>query len=488
RWTGRNPDSGLIHSPFDSIRNLLVDPNANSWDDVQGVARRRTMPKWQAKKLMPKYADAIQNIAPSSRRESDIDSKYDWEKSDTAVECITFYEIWFKVGVHNFAGGDALVKDQQSKDQNYAPDDAPKKYFIHETGMFLGVDNWEVPFFMRGMWPCEVVGYYGNPDSIWNVSPLEPGLGYQRAMNWIVTLLIGKYRYTSKTLLAIKKQNGQGLKDGDLDKILIGGDIDAIQIDIKGEKKSIKDFIERFDYGSDFIGAGLMLLDAIERKFEMATGMYGVLYSGEGSAQSRSARDAEMKDKNSHTRIQDMQSEVAAWERRIAKKEDFASSFLVKREDLIPLLGEEAAQAWGYLVPEGQQLPQAIMQEMSASLPPGFPPEQLQAFAIQEAAQRFTMSEIAMDTDYDVESASSRRKDVNSRIDSMKELCNQVVPMQIQSLDPAEKALAYVALKEYYKLIGAEDEVVQKMDEMAKRLTEISMMPQPAAPQPAEEK
>ncbi len=484
RWTGRHPESGLIYSPYDSVRNLLVDPNATSWDEVQGVARRRSMPKWLAKNYIkvPGASEIIDALPASSRRESDVDSRFEWEKADTSVECITFYEIWFKVGIHNFQGGsDLAVQDDMGVD------DSPKKYFIHETGKFIGVDNWEIPFYLRNMWPCEVVGYYGAPDSIWNTSPLEPGIGYQRAMNWIVTMLMGKYRFTSKTMFAIKKQNGQGLADADLDKLLIGNDIDAIQIDIKGEKKSIRDFVEQFDYSQEYIAAGLTFLEAINNKYEMATGMYGIFYSGEGNAQSRSARDADMKDRNSHTRIDDMRAEVTNWEKRICKKEDFAAGFLLKREDLAPILGDQAAQAWGYLVPNGQSDPAAVAQEILQQVP-GANPQAVQQMAMQEAAQRYTLLDISLDTDYDVESASQKKRDINTRLDALKEMANTVMPVQLQSMDPAEKSVAYLTLSEYGKDIGLSEETIEAYKGLAQRYLQISQMgvpPPGAEPPPA---
>ena len=49
---------------------------------------------------------------------------------------------------------------------------------------------------------------------------LHAALGFQRAINWIVTLMIGRFRTTSRLLVVMKKKNGEEKK---LDKHCLKG-------------------------------------------------------------------------------------------------------------------------------------------------------------------------------------------------------------------------------------------------------------------------
>ncbi len=60
-----------------------------------------------------------------------------------------------------------------------------------------------------------------------------------------------------------------------------------------------------------------------------------------------------------------------------------------------------------------------------------------------------------------------RRHDIDSKIDSLKDMMNQTVPTQLQSVDPMEKAMAYDTMAEYYEAIGGSDDLIEKQKQMA---------------------
>ncbi len=107
-----------------------------------------------------------------------------------------------------------------------------------------------------------------------------------------------------------------------------------------------------------------------------------------------------------------------------------------------------------------------------------------------------SLEEWAANTEFDVEADTVRRKDINAKIDALKDLVNTVVPLQLQSLDMNEKALAYLALADYQEAIGGAQDVIdgyraqatsfqqqaQMMAQMQMQQMAMGMPPPGAAP------
>jgi hypothetical protein len=497
-WTSRDAKTGIVTSRYDSVRNLFVDANATTTEDIQVVARRRVIPKWVAKQefaSIPGAAQEIDKLKEAARRYSDQEANWDWEKRDVGSECVGLYEIWFNTGIFNFQGGSEVqqlvLREVGQPADGMKPgqipvDNTPMKYVIGDNGEFIGMGPWEAPLHLINEFPCTMLDFYGNADQPWPISPLEPGIGYQRAMNWIVTFMMGKFRYTSKTLLAMKKQNGQGVKDSDKDRILIGKDIEAIEIDIKGDTRTLKDFLEKFEWGHEWIGAGLEFLDAIEERFERAVGLYKPLYTGEGPTQSRSARDTAYKEERTRSRINDMNESELACQSKLARKEAFLSRYLYDRNDVGRYLGPDAAQNWGFLARTEATDPQYWVQQY---LQQGFDTLDAQGMAMQQAANAVTIDSVVLENEFEVEGGSQVRRTVQQQIDALRDLQNQAASTWAQSPNPAIQALAFDASAALYKLLQIDDDLVAKQKAVADTLRQMAMAPppgmQPGPPAPA---
>jgi hypothetical protein len=361
-------------------------------------------------------------------------------------------------------------------------DNAPMKYVVGENGEFIGCGPWEAPLHEIGEFPCTVLDFYGNPDSIWPISPLEPGLGYQRAMNWIVTFMMGKFRYTSKTLLALKKQNGQGFKESDKDRILVGKDIEAIEVDIKGDTRSLKDFMERFEWGSEWIGYGLEFLSAIESRFEMAVGLYRPLYTGEGQAQSRSAKDATFKEERSRSRLSDMGEAELAFQQKVSRKEAYLARYLIDRKDIARYLGPEAAEHWGFLARPEAQEPQFWVERFLAQ---GYDMMDAQGMAIQQASNAVTIDSVVLENEFEIEGGSQQRRTITQQIDTLRELQNQAATTWAQSPNPMVQSLAFDASAALYKALQVDNQLVDKQKQVANDLWQMGLMQQQMMMNPA---
>jgi hypothetical protein len=483
--TGKHPRKNLICSEFFSVRDLLVDSNAAMLTDANWMSRRRVRPRWEVIKEYPKAREILADtsmVPVYATKDSDADSKYEWEKSDSTSECICYYEVHLRCGLHHFQGGSELLKAiaaeggqplsaDEAKGAQYDADDSPLKYCVTEGGVLFHVGEWDVPFFMDDEFPYTLLDFYGNPDSIWPVSVLEPGLGYQRMMNFIVTLLMGKYKRMSTTLGAKIKQGRQGLDDKAKDKILRGVDgFEWLEIDAQnapGDKVSLDQFVQQWDWNHNYLDYGLKFLSSIETLYEKATGLNELLYGINSGPADRSAEATRVRDRNSKVRLEDMHESYERFQTKLARKEALAWRFLQKREDIKPILGEAAAQQWGFLISPDRNDANLQAQELMQS---GVPPQEAMQMAQEHLAQAVSLENWVLETEYTVEHGSARRRDLDQQIDVLREVMQTSVPAQLQSMNPPERALAYDTQAALYEALGVKPELVEKYKMMAQQL------------------
>lgn len=467
-WTGLHPQNKAVYSGRENPIDILVDPEARNWPEVKWVARRRIRPKDDVIAENPEAADAIKALPKAAIRETD--SLLDYERRDHGSQMVVYWEFLCLTGLHHYHGGNEL------KNAGFT-DDTPKCYLVGQNGEFLTMKDWDIPFHKSDHWKwplCPLDGF-ALPDTLLPQSPLAVGLGFQRACNWIVTLMLGKYRYTSRLVFALASQNGQGLDAQDKDRVLIGNEIEAIEIQINGETKNVRDFIQEFQWNNDWLEPSIALLDKLRDLYGKATGLYDVLYSGDTEKVDRSAAASQIRDRNSRSRIESLRDSVLKWQTLKCQQEAFAARFTQSRDDIAAMIGQQAAQNWGFLATAEKCDPQYWMQEFQKSLPVHTPQDmqQIQMMAQNMAAQAVTLEQASREVDFQLEASSIRRKDIDQQLDVMKDYFNQTGSVQIQSQDPYEKSIAYMALGEYYHLAGMSPDLVNSLRGLAQRYQQM---------------
>jgi hypothetical protein len=463
-WTERHPSKPLYRNGCLNVRDFYTDPNGMGPEEWRWIARRRVMSKVRGRLEYPQYAQEIDRLPQAPRRAKGDDSSYRWASQDEDTlgkDAVAIWEIYHLDGLDGQAGPVCYLADDQAR--------------------IFGAMPWPVPFYLDQRWPATLLDFYDCQESPWPISPLEGGIGYQRAINWLVTLLMGKFRYTSRTALAIATKNGQGIGDSEAAKLLVGGDIEAIKVALNGENTKISDYVQLLTHDNAWLAPTMNLLTALEQRFQKATGVYEILYAGDTAAQIRSATDASIKDRNSRSRVEDMRDRVIMAEGQAARNEALASRFGLKREDIQQSLGPEAARGWGFLVRPEQK---DVMWWIQSLAQQGVPLDEAVGMAQEQVQQAVDIRQWIMETDYDIEADSIRRRDIDQRIDSLKELMNQTVPLQLQAVDPAEKALGYETIAAYHEAIGTPIELVRQYRTMAEQLRTMPP-PAPAPPEPA---
>lgn len=420
-WHGAHPTKdGLVTTVYDTVKNLLIDPDARKWQDVKWVARRRRKARFELVNMFPEKRNSILESMSGTRKSSDEQS----EVYDQGVELVEYYEVYMRWGLHNYMG--SVYDNDVRKGASFVNE--PKMYVVSADGLILYSGEWPVPFHMDDEWPCTVLDFYPHPKSAWPISPMSPGVGWLKAMNWIATLMVAKFQQSAKSVWAFLKINGVSLDEDDIRKIIEpnGGVTEIIELAVSsvGGDETIGKYIQQMEFTANLAEA-MHLFDHVSKQFELETGLYEFLYTGSPGVQDRSAAATNARLSNTGVRINDMVSRVEEFFSRVGRKSALGARYLFDGEDVAPLLGEEAARLWGTIMPPEERNPMEWVQRYVET---GVPVEEAMRLAQQQVEMSVSMDEWVMESDYSVEAGSTTRATPEAEKDAYGEALNTIVP------------------------------------------------------------
>ncbi len=459
RWTTRHPTKPqIICSLYRSVRDFYDDPEAMVPEERRIIIERRVRPVDDVIREHPDYADKIRQ---SQRTQS----------QNKPGDTIEYFEAHALVGLQHFRDGESIAQGQNAETGQAF--DGPALYLFLRDGTLLCSSEWEFPAYADGGWPCSILDYFDHEGDINPESPLAAGLGYQRCDNWLTTLMMGRMRRSMRMLLAINKTAGEGLGSEEESQVLIGSDVEALMLNVTGQR-DLNDFLQEFNPNMDWLSRGMEYQGMIRERYRQITGVYSILFTGAGETQSRSAKDTQLRERNSLSRLDDMKDRIVAWEDESARKEAQAARFLLETPDIEAVIGKKDAAAWGFLA-----APEAKKQFAQQLLQMGAPPDVAMAMAEQKFQGAIDWNRWIFETDYSIEADSIRRRDTAQQIASYETAMNQFVPTQIQSADLSEKALGYQTAAAFFKINGADPSLVRSYEALAKAFLTTAQNPQP---------
>jgi hypothetical protein len=315
-------------------------------------------------------------------------------------------------------------------------------------------------------------------------SPLEAGLGVQRAINHLTTLMMANAKVSFRATFANRKQNGKGLSVQSKDRVFGGADITVIDVDfgaVTDGKLKVSDVLEKVEWGKDFIAPGIQWLEYLDGLYERLTPLARFLSTGQGATQDRSAAATQVRDRNTMTRVEDMRDMISEADNTVARKEAFLAGSKLTSQDVAVTMPDAAAN-WGFLTnasPQEAKDPNYWLNQITGGDQFLMMDQAAQQQATQLAANAYTMSEVIYQTEYEIEVSSSRRKDIDQQIDSLNADANTLWPLQLGSMDPRQMALAYDSMAMRSKLQGMDPRIVQGQQDMAEQFRQQAMMPPP---------
>ena len=353
----------IIVSEFDSVANLLLDPDATSVEDAKFIVRKCVHPYWQVEDDYGYERDELKNYTHLESQtnqgflQTDPNSKNERANGQTN-DLIVYYKIWSKMGCGaRLSGVDKQSENNQQLDQVFgdycyivvAPGiPFPLNLAPHKIGMDEDLASklaWEVPYYADERWPCSILDFYSEPNSAWPKSPLAPGLGWLKFINVMMSALANKIWTTQRTIIGVKKSAGGNVKS----TMETGRDLTVLELDgVDGDRlDQVVSFLQAPNVQSDV----WTILDAAMEEFKKVTGLSDLLHGlPAGGSQSRSAADAQAKQQGVNIRPDYMAKQVEAWATEQARKEAMCARWFIEAMDVEPVLGPQAAQVWQALV------------------------------------------------------------------------------------------------------------------------------------------
>lgn len=362
-------EDGRVTSRWFSVRDYLQDPDALCAEDVRYKGRRRYSQRSELMRRFPKAKEQIAALTEIGRTKGDSDAatakKYgderEWEHDPCDV--IEWYTLYFRVGLHNFRGGlrkdsykepatsDAAIDGETPEEAEL--DDGAKRYVVARSGgtmVILDEGPWEIPFWRAKLWPFSPLDLVDDDDGDWPVSPLSPGLPWEKAISDITQRALAKTNFNLRDIVVILQNQGVKFSDQDIQRIVAGADVEVICPEAIAQDASIDKTLKHFQFEQISVEFE-RVLGLCERYYEKATGVSELIYSGQGSGQFRNAAAANMAAEAATSRVDEFRQRVELWAQDIARKEAWAARVLLDQEDIAKVVGPMKAQAWRTLLP-----------------------------------------------------------------------------------------------------------------------------------------
>ena len=368
----------LAGSFYDSIDNLVWDPDADEFEDIRWAARKRVQPIDEvAAKFGLSREDLKGHLESYSSRADQKERGYEAKRRNGKTnDLICYWEIYSKTGF-----GDRLKdadKDLRGKFDALGPNcyivvaegvDFPLNLPpvllqepVDETGIpqnFFMAAQWPIPFWAESNgWPFTLLAWHGKPGYSWPISLIRPGIGELRFINWAMSFLATRIATSSQTLIGVAKAADPDLKSKILERAENGLKIVEISEAIG---RSVNDVISVFNQPgvtSDMY----QIISEVTALFDRRVGLTELIYGMTRSA-FRSAAEAAVKSEQISVRPDDYANTLEDALSDVARKEALLARWLIYPQDVEPILGPMAAQAWQMHV-QGEN-PDAIVREYS---------------------------------------------------------------------------------------------------------------------------
>ena len=377
-WTEIQEQPGrgkLVGSFYDSVDNLVLDPDATRLSEIQWCARRCVHPVWQVERdygLPAGYLKGKGNLESLASQGETVDNethKY-FRMTGQSNDLLVYWKVYSKMGLGDRLTGmqDELkgVFDEFGDNCFLAvaeglehPLNLPTDLVKQAAGVTpTMIDNmgqpidayqiafesvqWPIPFHIDGGWPFTPLAFHWHPNQLYPVSPLRPGLAEIKFLNWAMSFLATKVRTTCRDFVAILKAAENDLRT----KFLEGRDLTILDIpnDLGEDIHKIVQFLQHPPLNMDLY----KLIEWVFQQFYRRVGLSDAMYAAQAT-QERSATAASNTANFAQIRPADMAQCVDVSQTELARKEAFGLYWVCEGQDLAPILGPNAGM-WDALI------------------------------------------------------------------------------------------------------------------------------------------
>lgn len=353
----------MVGSFYDTVDNLVIDPDAEDLRNAKWVARRCCHPYWEVERmynLPPGSLKQKANIASQNGQASSAAINEYKKKHGTTNDLFVYWKVFSKMGVGGLLSGIApeytqglevfgdfayvVVADCCEYPLNLPPplDELLMAGDPAATQQAMEAFNWPTPFWGDDAWPFTAVSFHWVPKRVWPMSHLKPAMGELKFINWAYSFLMGKVKIASRDFIAIAKSAAEEVRER------IKHSADYTFIEVEQIHESI-DKVVKFLQHPGFNPEIYTVIQGVTEMFERRTGLSELLYGISGK-QLRSAQEAQMKGDFASIRPDDMAQRVEDAMTDVARKEALAARWHLTGEDVVPRLGPLGGIFWDTFV------------------------------------------------------------------------------------------------------------------------------------------
>jgi hypothetical protein len=355
----------LVGSFFETVDNLVADPDMESLEECKWIARRCVKPTWEVEDEYSLPPGSVKANLESYDRQAEVATSSDREyyrKQGKTNDLLIYWKIYSKMGMGGRLSGSlpgaADVSELRQTLDRYGkycylvlaesvpfPLNLPNEFLEQAQDQdIMQRVQWPTPFWADDTWPFTPIAFHWVPREIWPMSHLKPALGELKFMNWAYSMLAGKIKTACRDLIAVAKSAGEDLKS----QIVAGGDYSIIEVEaVHGAIDKVVQFLQHPAFHPQIVE----VIQLVEKNFERRTGLSELMY-GQTATQLRSATEADVKQSQMTVRPDDMANKVEDAMSDVARKEALAARWHLDQNDVEPILGAAGAQLWmQYVMP-----------------------------------------------------------------------------------------------------------------------------------------
>lgn len=380
-WTeaverSENSDQFIITSLYDSVDNLLVDPDASDWNEVRWIARRC---RGWIYDVADEYGEDVEELRKHCKNYSteSEDGTHDASKpvggEEDKPDIITYWKIWSRMGL-----GQTLT-NLDEEDRGLFEEMGDYVYLVVVPGMDypLNLKNtdldilrqmrdtppaeeqveqyqqmsdrifqqvqWPIPFHLdaalKHKWPVTPLTFHDIPNQFWPMAHLRTGLPDLRFLCQVKSRLATRAHHSSRMFFGVASD----LDETTLSEISGDKPVTTIKINRSGNEK-VGDMIQSLTLPNGGSNELMAVASQAETDFEKATGLTELMYGQLGGM--RSAEEARLKGAAKNVRPDDMARRTEECMTLVARKEALAWIWLGNADDVRPIIGDDGAELW----------------------------------------------------------------------------------------------------------------------------------------------
>lgn len=405
------PPSDRVTMPtsrYLSWYDVLLDPDAVYWEDLQYIAIRRVQPLNLVARRFGLDPEDLKGHFQSFERQATKRGRKEARENrkGKTFDLVEYWEIFSKNGF-----GDKLAQaDLTERNNQYDyevlgdncwivvckgipyPLNCPTTALQEEDArdIFERV-QWPIPFWYdQNGWPISRLTFYEKPAEVWPISLFKPAIGELRFINWCLSFLADKVASSSVTYLGVLKEAGAQIQ-----KQLTGSMAPFQTIEIATALGKPLDQIVTFLQAPTFCVDIWKMVSEVLELIDRRTGLTELIY-GLSGRQMRSATEANVKDQNVSIRPDDMASRTEDFLSEVVVREMQAARWFCGTEDFEPVVGKLGAMVYQNYVLSGDP------------------------------------SDVVMNFDYRIEAGTARKPNKQNRISQLTEVGEKALPVMQQ--------------------------------------------------------